>query len=241
MPDTPHDVNERWAGPLTTNIVYEEMVDDLFGQLGAEPAVLNSVLGRHAARALEIKLVADHLADWVVQLSPGEPVCASYEIPEEAQRTGIPDAPKGALGHWISIKGSRIENHQLVVPPTWNASPQDDRDQPGPGGVHLDRHLIEQVGLQHPACWSIMECDLREGERDRPASGWSRLSVPGPESCLGRRKMRPIRGGTSVGEAAEAQRRHPTMLSGGRASLCTPAGTETEESFVKATYVRFDE
>jgi len=79
-------------------------VDDLLGVLKAEPAVLNSTLGRHAARALETKLVADRMAEWVLELKPGEPVCAPYEVPEEAEGMGITGAPRGALGHWIQSK-----------------------------------------------------------------------------------------------------------------------------------------
>jgi len=40
--------------------------------------------------------------------------------------------PRGALGHWIEIEGQKIANYQCVVPTTWNASPRDDRGQPGP-------------------------------------------------------------------------------------------------------------
>lgn len=128
------------VGPLARMLVsyhagreqMKEMVDDLLGELKAEPVVLNSTLGRHAARALETKLVADHMAEWVLELKPGEPVCAPYEVPEEAEGMGITDAPRGALGHWIKIREGKIENYQLVVPTTWNASPKDDRGQPGP-------------------------------------------------------------------------------------------------------------
>jgi len=45
---------------------------------------------------------------------------------------GLTEAPRGALGHWVKINDSVIENYQAVVPTTWNASPRDDRDQPGP-------------------------------------------------------------------------------------------------------------
>ena len=41
------------------------------------------------------------------------------------------EAPRGALGHWIVIKDQKIENYQMVVPTTWNASPRDHVDQPG--------------------------------------------------------------------------------------------------------------
>ena len=38
---------------------------------------------------------------------------------------GFTEAPRGALGHWIHIKDTRIENYQAVVPTTWNAGPRD--------------------------------------------------------------------------------------------------------------------
>lgn len=93
---------------------------------------LLSCLGRHLARALDTKLVADAMAEWVLQLKPGEPIYVAYELPEEAEGMGLTEAPRGSLGHWIRIKGGVIDNYQLVVPTTWNASPRDDSNQPGP-------------------------------------------------------------------------------------------------------------
>jgi hydrogenase large subunit len=131
----PHEV-----GPLARALVayaqgapaVKEAVDGLLGSLNAGPEVLFSVLGRHAARALEAKLVAASMADWVLQLKPGEPVYRDYELPDEATGAGMTGAPRGALGHWIEIKGGVISRYQAVVPTTWNASPRDDSDIPGP-------------------------------------------------------------------------------------------------------------
>jgi hydrogenase large subunit len=106
--------------------------DGALAQVGAPVEALLSALGRHAARALEAKLVADAMADWVLQLKPGEPVYFDYELPDEAEGMGLTEAARGALGHWIAVKDGRIANYQCVVPTTWNASPRDDRDQPGP-------------------------------------------------------------------------------------------------------------
>jgi hydrogenase large subunit len=39
------------------------------------------------------------------------------------------EAPRGALAHWIVIKDKLIDNYQLVVPSTWNASPRDAEGQ----------------------------------------------------------------------------------------------------------------
>jgi len=128
------------VGPLARTLVsyfagreqIVSMVDGLLAEFGAEPGVLNSTLGRHAARALETKLVADSMAEWVLQLKPGEPVCAYYDMPEQAQGMGITDAPRGALGHWMQIEDGKIANYQLVVPTTWNCSPKDEQGQHGP-------------------------------------------------------------------------------------------------------------
>jgi hydrogenase large subunit len=108
------------------------LVDGALSELGAEPAALFSVMGRHAARALECKLVADAMADWALELDPAGEVCAEYEIPDEAEGFGITGAPRGALGHWIKIKDKKVENYQCVVPTTWNAGPRDADGNPGP-------------------------------------------------------------------------------------------------------------
>ena len=42
-----------------------------------------------------------------------------------AQGVGHTEAPRGALAHWCVIKDQKLENYQLVVPTTWNASPRD--------------------------------------------------------------------------------------------------------------------
>ena len=114
------------------NATVKGLVDSTLSALEAEPGVLFSVLGRHAARALETKVVGDCMADWVLQLKPDEPVFFDFEIPDESEGFGLTEAPRGALGHWIRIKDQKIDNYQCVVPTTWNASPKDDENQPGP-------------------------------------------------------------------------------------------------------------
>jgi hydrogenase large subunit len=49
--------------------------------------------------------------------------------PATAEGVGMTEAPRGALAHWISIKDRVIDNYQLVVPSTWNASPRDAKGQ----------------------------------------------------------------------------------------------------------------
>jgi len=108
------------------------MVDGLLSKLNGTAEDLLSVLGRHAARAIECKLVADRCAEWVDQLVPGKPVFQDFGIPEKAKGVGLTEAPRGALGHWIDIGTRKINNYQCVVPTTWNCSPRDDKGNPGP-------------------------------------------------------------------------------------------------------------
>jgi hydrogenase large subunit len=110
----------------------KEMVDGALKTLNATPAALFSVAGRHLARALSAKFVADALEGWALQLKPGEPAYVPYELPEEAMGMGIIEGSRGALGHWIEIKDKKIANYQAVVPTTWNVSPMDDNGQHGP-------------------------------------------------------------------------------------------------------------
>ncbi len=106
-------------------------VDGLLKAIGRKPADLVSMLGRHAARALEARLLVDRCADWVEQLVPDQPACVDFTIPESGQGIGLTEAARGALGHWIEIRGRKISNYQCVVPTTWNCSPRDDRGRPG--------------------------------------------------------------------------------------------------------------
>jgi len=110
----------------------KDLVDSSLAQLKAPPSVLFSVLGRHLARALSAKYIADSMDKWLLELKPGEPTYVEYTIPEESTGVGLTEAARGALGHWLEIKDQKIANYQCVVPTTWNASPQDDNGNPGP-------------------------------------------------------------------------------------------------------------
>lgn len=128
------------VGPLSRMLVsyaageptVQALVNDTLAVLGADASALFSVLGRHAARALEAKFIADKMVDWVLELKPGEPVYTETSVPGNSRGAGIWEGPRGALGHWISIDGGKIKNYQCVVPTTWNASPIDAQGQHGP-------------------------------------------------------------------------------------------------------------
>lgn len=91
-----------------------------------------SVMGRHFARAVECSLVAHAMFDWVKELKAGEPVCTPHKVPASAQGMGLTEAARGALGHWHKIEHSRTAVLNAVVPTTFNASPRDGKNVPGP-------------------------------------------------------------------------------------------------------------
>jgi Ni,Fe-hydrogenase I large subunit len=117
---------------LSGDETVKKLVDSVLSHFKATPKALYSVLGRHAARALYCKYVADSMPAWLLELKPGEPAYVEYELPEEASGMGLVDGARGALGHWVQIKDRKIANYQCVVPSTWNMGPKDDREQPGP-------------------------------------------------------------------------------------------------------------
>jgi hydrogenase large subunit len=116
---------------LSGDIVVKQAVDNVLKTAGVGMEELFSVLGRHIARGLECKIIADNMAKWLLELKPGDPTCIGYQNPEEGEGMGLHDGPRGALGHWLLVKGAKIANYQCVVPTTWNASPRDESNQPG--------------------------------------------------------------------------------------------------------------
>lgn len=114
------------------------LIDSTLSKLGVagKPEVLLSVLGRAAARVLETKYVADSMEKWVLELIDNvkagkNDFFTEFEM-KDGKGVGLWEAPRGALGHWNTVKNERTEKYQLVVPSTWNASPRDEQGVRGP-------------------------------------------------------------------------------------------------------------
>jgi hydrogenase large subunit len=135
------------VGPLARLLVsyaagrtdVRDVVDDALQRLGVPVTALFSSLGRTAARGLETRLVAGWMKEFYAQLVDQ---VKSHETstfnrekwepsswPAKAEGVGLTEAPRGALAHWIRIADGKIDNYQLVVPSTWNASPRDGKGQ----------------------------------------------------------------------------------------------------------------
>ena len=138
------------VGPLARYLVayargrqdIKEQVDGTLKALDVPITALFSTLGRTAARGLECQWAAHKMKEYYNQLianiKAGDLATANMEKwepsswPAEAKGAGPCEAPRGALGHWIKIKNTRIDSYQCVVPTTWNAGPRDAKGQIGP-------------------------------------------------------------------------------------------------------------
>jgi hydrogenase large subunit len=139
--------NPMEVGPLARLLVayasgHEEVKDAIGGvlkKLDVPVTALFSTLGRTAARGIETMLIARWAKEFYNQLlaniAKGETRTADTTFwepstwPAEAKGVGLSEAPRGALSHWIVIRDRKIDNYQLVVPSTWNASPRDGKGQ----------------------------------------------------------------------------------------------------------------
>jgi hydrogenase large subunit len=122
-----YDGKPMEVGPLARMLVAKNPTILDLVKKGAKPGAV----ARHAARAIETKLVVDACYGWLDQLLT-EMTKPKFKIhdtkhwdpPESGMGSGFHEAPRGALGHWVKIKNKKIENYQAIVPSTWNASPR---------------------------------------------------------------------------------------------------------------------
>ena len=115
------------------------LVEGALKKLDVPVTALFSTLGRTAARGLEtaycVKLQSQQFDKLMANLKAGDLNTANIEKwepstwPKEAMGAGFTEAPRGALGHWIKIKDTKIDNYQCVVPTTWNGGPRDHKGQ----------------------------------------------------------------------------------------------------------------
>jgi [NiFe] hydrogenase large subunit/hydrogenase large subunit len=145
-----YDGEPMEVGPLARMLVafvsgharVKELVSAVLKQLNVGPEALFSTLGRVAARGIETQIIAEKMDAWVDALAAN---MGAGELrihdnskwdpstwPADAMGAGFHEAPRGALGHWVSIHNGLISNYQCVVPSTWNAGPRDAKGRRGP-------------------------------------------------------------------------------------------------------------
>lgn len=90
----------------------------------------SSTMDRNIARVLEaenISQIMEYILDNMFEESKN---CEKHKIPANSAGKGLIDSPKGALGHWITIRNSKIYKYNIITPNEWNFSPSDSN------GVH---------------------------------------------------------------------------------------------------------
>lgn len=134
------------------NAAVRTHVDRALRDLNLPFSAMYSTMGRMLAESIDTQVVADELQVWFNQLTAN---IASGDFrthnaakfdpatwPATARGVGFSEAPRGALGHWLTIDNTKIANYQCVVPTTWNAAP---RDPSGKGGAYekaLEGHVL---------------------------------------------------------------------------------------------------
>jgi hydrogenase large subunit len=137
------------VGPLARYVIgyaqgnpeFKEPVDMVLKKLDVPLTAIFSTLGRTAARGLECQWAAGKMKYFfdklMANIKAGKLDTANIDKwepstwPKEAKGVGFVEAPRGALGHWIKIKDTKIDNYQCIVPTTWNAGPRDPQNRIG--------------------------------------------------------------------------------------------------------------
>lgn len=150
------------VGPLARYVVgyakgdkeITEQINFVLKTLDVPVTALFSTLGRTAARGLEAQWAADKMRYFmdkmISNIKNGDSSTANVDNwdpstwPKEAKGVGFTEAPRGALGHWIKIKDTRIDNYQCVVPTTWNGSPRDEAGNIGAFEASLMNTKVER-------------------------------------------------------------------------------------------------
>lgn len=110
----------------------DALITELFSRHGS------TVFTRVFARLHEAVILLDMMDTWVDELSLDENYYTKNTLKQDATGIGLTEAARGILGHWIRVENGKIKNYQVITPTGWNASPQDERENPGA----LEKSLI---------------------------------------------------------------------------------------------------
>jgi Ni,Fe-hydrogenase I large subunit len=110
--------------------------------IGMTPEGLISTMGRIVAKAVETKIVAKRADGWLWELksslATGDLAVADLSRwdpstwPGTAEGWSLGEGPRGAVGHWVTVRDRVVQRYQVVDATTWNASPRDATGARGP-------------------------------------------------------------------------------------------------------------
>ncbi|HEX6829449.1 MAG TPA: nickel-dependent hydrogenase large subunit [Burkholderiales bacterium] len=152
--------NAMEVGPLsrvlvlyaTGNAAAQDLVNRSLTDLKLPLSAMFSTMGRLLGEVIDTKILGDRTQTYYDQLmtnigrgdleTHNPALFDPATWPAEASGVGYSEAPRGALGHWVTIKNGRIDNYQCVVPTTWNAAPRDVAGNPSPYEAALVGHTL---------------------------------------------------------------------------------------------------
>jgi hydrogenase large subunit len=98
-----------------------------------------SAMDRLLANAFETDKVASAMRGWLDGLAlDGSGYQQVATMPASGKAVALSEAPRGALAHWLEYADGKVTGYRIITPTSWNASPRDDREAPGP----LEQALI---------------------------------------------------------------------------------------------------
>jgi hydrogenase large subunit len=138
-----------------------------------------SVMDRIRARVCEARKLALAMRDWAGELLAGDvTVFDDWPTPQSATSIGLTEAPRGALGHWLSIEGGTIARYQVITPTCWTISPRDGAGQLGPleqalvgTPVANAAHPVEVLRVIHSVD-PCLDCATHVLRADEAAKKW---------------------------------------------------------------------
>jgi hydrogenase large subunit len=167
------DKTPRWkgkpmeVGPLARvllmyakgNASTRDKVNQALAELKLPISALYSTMGRIVAQSIDTHVIADQMQVWLdalkANIARGDLATHDPQFFNPSSWPDVPvkgvgytEAPRGALGHWVSFEktpdgmGGRILNYQCVVPTTWNASPRDPAGQSSAYEAALVGHAL---------------------------------------------------------------------------------------------------
>ena len=139
------------VGPLARMLAMKEpLVTGLALAFNAKGYSAANVYTRMMARIQETTIIANELLKWVtVDYNPNGKIAVPLDLSKgnNSSGMGLWEAPRGALGHWVSTDSNgKVVTYQCVVPGTWNMSPRDTAGIPGPMEQSLIGSKINAVG-----------------------------------------------------------------------------------------------
>jgi Ni,Fe-hydrogenase I large subunit len=108
-----------------------------------------NVMLRQLARLVRPAAILPAIDQWLAAMTVCKsPFFEDYAKRVTAQGYGLVSAPRGALGHWLTIRDGVVANYQVITPTAWNASPRDAQGVRGPWEEAMVGTAVQDI--RHP-------------------------------------------------------------------------------------------